>query len=69
MYEKVNMLLSTLNPQDSKFFPSDGVVLVKSQLAFPGVGNRIDKMEGDNHFQMRNFEETRRVMENLKEIL
>jgi hypothetical protein len=48
-----------------KLFPSDGVVLKKSQLAFPGVGKRTDKMEGDNHFQERNSPETYRVMKKL----
>jgi hypothetical protein len=50
------------------FFPSDGVVLVKSQKAFPGVKESdTDKMEGNNHFQVRNSSETRRVLENLYE--
>ncbi len=43
-------------------FPSDGVVLAKSQLAYPGVGNRTDLMEHDNHFQERNSPETERVL-------
>ncbi|MGB0849856.1 MAG: esterase/lipase family protein [Bacteroidia bacterium] len=51
--------------QVQKFFPSDGVVLQRSQLAFPGVGNRTDKMPGNNHFQERNSPETLRVMEKL----
>lgn len=42
-----------------KFFPSDGVVLTKSQKAFPGVDSKnIDKMPGDNHFQERNSPNT-----------
>lgn len=47
------------------FFPSDGIVLVKSQIAFPGVKDRIDEMKENNHLQMRNSPETKRVMENL----
>ena len=47
------------------FFPSDGVVLERSQRAYPGVGNRQDKMEGDNHFQERNSPEAERVMKRL----
>ncbi len=46
-------------------FPNDGVVLVRSQIAFPGVGDRKDKMEGDNHFQERNSLETLRVLKRL----
>jgi pimeloyl-ACP methyl ester carboxylesterase len=48
-----------------KFYPSDGVVTMKSQLAFPGVGNRTDMMRGNSHFQERNSPETRRMMQNL----
>jgi hypothetical protein len=51
--------------QIQKLFPNDGVVLVRSQRAFPGVGKRQDKMEGDNHFQERNSPETKRVMKEL----
>ena len=47
------------------FYPNDGVVLVKSQKAFPGVGGRIDKMEKNNHFQERNSKETLRVLRKL----
>ncbi len=50
------------------FFPSDGVVLVKSQKAFPGVKESdTDIMEGNNHFQVRNSSETRRVLLRLYE--
>jgi hypothetical protein len=50
------------------FFPSDGVVLVKSQKAFPGVKDSdTDIMEGNNHFQVRNSSETRRVLLRLYE--
>ena len=45
-----------------KYFPNDGVVLERSQRAYPGVGNRQDKLEGDNHFQERNSPEAERVM-------
>lgn len=49
-----------------KFHPSDGVVLVKSQIAFPNIKQRnIDIMPSNNHFQMRNSLETRRVLEDL----
>ena len=47
------------------FYPNDGVVLVKSQKAFPGVGGRIDKMEKNNHFQERNSPQTEEVLEKL----
>lgn len=48
------------------FFPSDGVVLVKSQKAFPGVlESNTDKMKHNNHFQVRNSSETERVLNNL----
>jgi hypothetical protein len=60
-----NITTFNSNKKVMKFFPSDGVVLVKSQVAFPGVGNRTDAMPGDNHFQMRNSGETKRVMEKL----
>lgn len=37
------------------FFPSDGVVLTKSQKAFPGVDiSNVREMRGDSHFQERN---------------
>jgi hypothetical protein len=64
VYKKKDMQINTHTETTTrkKFFPSDGVVLVKSQKAFPGVGGRTDKMEGDNHFQMRNSPETERVM-------
>jgi hypothetical protein len=48
------------------FYPSDGVVLAKSQIAFPGIDpNNIDIMEGDNHFQERNSPNTKRRLETL----
>ncbi len=67
VFEKDNMQLSTytVTHKTLKFFPSDGVVLVKSQKAFPGVGDRTDHLPGDNHFQIRNSEETERVLEKL----
>lgn len=60
-----NITSFTSNQKVMRFFPSDGVVLAKSAIAFPGVGNRIDKMERDNHFQMRNSGETERVLKAL----
>jgi hypothetical protein len=60
-----------------QFFPSDGVALCKSQVAFPGApydnkpisnekpGESIYEMFGNNHFQERNSTETLRVMKNL----
>lgn len=46
-----------------QFFPSDGVVLAKSQVAFPGVApSNIDMMRNNNHFQERNSSETERVL-------
>jgi hypothetical protein len=67
VHKKRNMQLSTytITHKLQTFFPSDGVVLVKSQKAFPGVGRRTDKMPENNHFQERNSKETLRVMENL----
>lgn len=64
VYKTDNMQLSTYTVTNKtlKFFPSDGIILVKSQKAFPGVGDRTDAMPGDNHFQMRNSPETERVM-------
>lgn len=50
------------------FFPSDGVVLAKSQVAFPGVKESdTDIMRKNNHFQVRNSSETERVLKNLYE--
>jgi len=51
--------------QVQKYFPNDGVVLERSQRAYPGVGGRVDKLEGDNHFQERNSPEAERVMKRL----
>jgi len=67
VHRKRNMQLSmyTTTHKLQTFYPSDGVVLVKSQKAFPGVGNRTDEMRGNNHFQERNSTETKRVMKNL----
>lgn len=49
-----------------KLFPSDGVVLTKSQTAFPGVDpNHIWRMNGDNHFQMRNSPNTETALVDL----
>ena len=50
--------------QRLKFYPSDGVVLAQSQMAFPGIDPRrnIDYMEHNNHFQERNSSETERVL-------
>lgn len=48
------------------FYPSDGVVLARSQVAFPGIkAQNIDYMPHNNHFQERNSRETERVMKNL----
>jgi hypothetical protein len=45
---------------------NDGVVLVKSQKAFPGVKESdTDIMRHNNHFQVRNSSETERVLEHL----
>ncbi len=64
-YPRVSLYATNATTKVLKFFPSDGVVLAKSQKAFPGVGNRTDKMRENNHFQERNSRETLRVMENL----
>lgn len=67
-YKDIKDFTITMNYEDTKhqtFYPSDGVVLVKSQKAFPGVGNRTDKMPENNHFQERNSTETERVMKKL----
>ncbi len=48
------------------FFPSDGVVLEKSQKAYPGVKiDDTDFMPHNNHMQVRNSSETKRVLEDL----
>jgi pimeloyl-ACP methyl ester carboxylesterase len=64
VYKKKNMQISSYSTtfKVQSFFPSDGVVLERSQRAYPGVGNRQDKLEGDNHFQERNSPEAERVM-------
>lgn len=66
-YKKRNRIITGLTRVVKKqtLFPSDGVVLQKSQVAYPGVGNRTDKMPRNNHFQERNSEETERVMRKL----
>jgi hypothetical protein len=49
-----------------QFFPSDGVVLARSQVAFPGINSKnIAVMEGDNHFQERNSPNTKRRLQEL----
>lgn len=48
-----------------KFFPSDGVILERSQRAFPGVGTRTERMRENNHFQERNSPETQSCLESL----
>ena len=48
-------------PLGSFLFPT-GLGTSSPRLPFPGVGDRKDKMEGDNHFQERNSRETRRVL-------
>ena len=49
-----------------RFYPSDGVVLTQSQKAFPGVKESdTDFMPHNNHFQVRNSEETERVLKDL----
>ncbi len=46
------------------FFPSDGVVLEKSQKAYPGVKiSDTDFMPHNNHMQVRNSSQTKRVLE------
>jgi pimeloyl-ACP methyl ester carboxylesterase len=42
--------------------PSDGVVTVASQKAYPGRVIKFIKMKNTNHMQMRNCSETRRVL-------
>ncbi len=52
--------------QQLKFYPSDGVVLARSQRAFPGITQQnVDIMEHNNHFQERNSSETERVLKAL----
>ncbi|PCJ65917.1 MAG: hypothetical protein COA58_07500 [Bacteroidetes bacterium] len=60
VYQIKNQEIATVQEtrEVQQFFPSDGVVLVRSQRAFPGVGGRVDKMEHNNHFQERNSPET-----------
>lgn len=67
-YWNVTTNTTTHTSTSRSFFPSDGVVLVKSQKAFPGVKESdTDIMRHNNHFQVRNSSETRRVLENLYE--
>jgi pimeloyl-ACP methyl ester carboxylesterase len=48
------------------FYPSDGVVLVRSQVAFKGAPQgEVFMMPGSNHFQERNDENTKEKLENL----
>jgi len=48
------------------FYPSDGVVLIKSQKAFPGVKEiNTWKMKGNNHFQERNSPQTEEALKKL----
>jgi hypothetical protein len=58
-----------------KFYPSDGVILCKSQVAFPGApydhkpisnekaGDSIYEMFGNNHFQERNSPQAKEKLE------
>ncbi len=59
----MRLFTSKVNTRLLKFYPSDGVVLARSQIAFPGIeeGN-IDYMPHNNHFQERNSSETERVL-------
>ncbi len=68
-YNYKTVLTVTFIPsRERSFFPSDGVVLAKSQVAFPGVKESdTDIMRKNNHFQVRNSSETKRVLENLFE--
>lgn len=48
------------------FYPSDGLIPVKNQIAWPGTKqDHMDKMEHNHHFQERNSSETKRVLEKL----
>jgi len=48
------------------FFPSDGVVLEKSQKAYPGVKiSDTYHMKHNNHMQVRNSSETEQCLRRL----
>jgi hypothetical protein len=65
-YWNVTTNTTTHTSTSRSFYPSDGVVLVKSQKAFPGVKESdTDIMRHNNHFQVRNSSETERVLLNL----
>jgi hypothetical protein len=73
VHRKRNMQLSTYTTTHTfqKFYPSDGVALCKSQMAFPGApydhkpisnekpGESKYEMFGNNHFQERNSPQTK----------
>jgi len=68
VYNKCNNNISSNSTTEKiqAFFPSDGVVLEKSQKAYPGV--KIDDtyhMKHNNHMQVRNSSETKRALEDL----
>lgn len=67
VYQIKNNHIATVQEyrQVQKLFPSDGLILVRSQIAFPGVGKRIALMEHDNHFQLRNSPEAKDRFEEL----
>tara|TARA_B110000902_G_scaffold182036_1_gene206189 strand:+ start:1010 stop:2596 length:1587 start_codon:yes stop_codon:yes gene_type:complete len=81
VYRKRNMQLSTYTETKiiRKFYPSDGVALCKSQIAFPGAlydhkpisnekaGDSIYEMFGNNHFQERNSTQTEIKLKELYE--
>ena len=58
----------TKQVKKQSFYPNDGVVLVKSQKAFPGVKETNTwLMKGNNHFQERNSPQTEEALEKLYE--
>lgn len=79
VYKKRKMQLSTYTTTKKimHFYPSDGVALCKSQVAFPGApydhkpisnkkkGESIYEMFGNNHFQERNSPQTKQKLEEL----
>jgi hypothetical protein len=68
VYSKKRMVIVTKTKavRVNEFYPSDGVVLAKSQKAFPGITERLtDLMVDNNHMQERNSTETKRVLESL----
>ena len=70
VYKKENKTITSFDRVSKKldFYPSDGIVLAKSQKDFPNISEQhTDLMESNNHMQERNSLETYRVLKKLYE--